>query len=46
LNAIGDQAKIVKLAVKEIPQSGPPDALLDKYGISSRHIIEAVKRLN
>ena len=45
LNAIGDQAKIVKLAVKEVPRSGPPDALLEKYGISSRHIIDAVKRL-
>jgi transketolase len=45
LNAVGDQAKVVKLAVREIPQSGPPEALLDKYGISSRHIVDAVKRL-
>jgi len=45
LNAVGDQAKIVKLAVTEIPRSGPPEALLDKYGISSRHIAEAVRRL-
>jgi transketolase len=45
LNAIGGEAKIVKLAVTEIPRSGPPEALLDKYGISSRHIVDAVKRL-
>ena len=45
LNAVGDQAKIVKLAVTEIPRSGPPEALLDKYGISSRHIADAVRRL-
>jgi transketolase len=45
LNAIGDQAKIVKLAVTEIPRSGPPDALIDKYGISSRHIVDAIRRL-
>jgi transketolase len=43
LDAVGNQAKVVKLAVREIPRSGPPEALLDKYGISSRHIIEAVK---
>jgi transketolase len=45
LNAVGNHAKVVKLAVREIPRSGPPDALLDKYGISANHIIEAVKDL-
>jgi transketolase len=45
LNAVGNQAKVVKLAVREIPRSGPPEALLDKYGINSRHIVDAVKRL-
>jgi len=43
LNAVGDQAHVVKLSVREIPRSGPPEALLDKYGISSNHIIAAVK---
>ena len=43
LEAVGDQAKVVRLAVREIPRSGPPDALIEKYGISSNHIIEAVK---
>jgi len=43
LEAVGNSAKVVKLAVREIPRSGPPDALLDKYGISSKHIVQAVK---
>jgi len=32
-----------RLAVREIPRSGKPDELLDHYGISARHIVEAVK---
>ena len=43
LNAVGNQAKVVKLAVREIPHSGPPDALLEKYGISANRIVEAVR---
>jgi transketolase len=43
LEAVGNQARVVKLAVREIPRSGPPDALIEKYGISSNHIIKAVK---
>jgi transketolase len=43
LEAVGNQAKVVKLAVHEIPRSGPPDALIEKYGISSSHIVAAVK---
>jgi transketolase len=31
-----------RLAVREIPRSGPPEQLLDYYGISARHIVEAV----
>jgi transketolase len=34
---------VTKLAVREIPRSGTPDELLDRYGISARHIIAAVK---
>jgi transketolase len=45
LNAVGNQAKVVKLAVREIPRSGPPEALLEKYGISANHIVAAVKGL-
>jgi transketolase len=44
LNAVGNKAVVVKLAVREIPRSGPPEALLDKYGISSKHIAEAVRQ--
>lgn len=43
LNAVGNKAKVIKLAVREIPRSGPPEALVEKYGISSNHIIKAVK---
>jgi transketolase len=32
-----------RLAVREIPRSGGPEELLDVYGISARHIVEAVK---
>ena len=31
------------LAVREIPRSGKPDELLDKFGISARHIVAAVR---
>ena len=32
-----------RLAVREIPRSGQPDELLDRYGISARHIADAVR---
>jgi transketolase len=32
-----------RLAVSEIPRSGTPDQLLDRYGISARWIVEAVE---
>jgi len=44
LEAVGNQASVVKLAVREIPRSGPPEALIEKYGISSGHIVAAVKK--
>ena len=34
---------VTRLAVREIPRSGTPEELLDKYGISARHIIAAVR---
>jgi transketolase len=44
--AVADAGMTVhRLAVREIPRSGKPDELLDRYGISSRHIVEAVKAL-
>jgi transketolase len=32
-----------RLAVRDIPRSGKPDELLDRYGISARHIMDAVR---
>jgi len=43
LEEVGNQAKVIKLAVHEIPRSGPPEALLEKYGISANNIVNAVK---
>jgi transketolase len=43
LEVVGNHAKVVKLAVREIPRSGPPEALIEKYGISSSHIVAAAK---
>jgi transketolase len=31
-----------RMAIPEIPRSGKPDELLDKFGISARHIVKAV----
>ena len=34
-----------RLAVRELPRSGQPTELLDRYGISARHIVDAVRQL-
>jgi transketolase len=34
---------VTRLAVSEIPRSGKPDELLDRYGISARHIVDAIQ---
>jgi transketolase len=42
--AVADAGMTVhRLAVREIPRSGKPDELLDRFGISARHIVEAVQ---
>ncbi len=33
-----------RLAIREIPRSGQPDELIDRYGISARHIVDAVRQ--
>ena len=33
-----------RLAVRQVPRSGPPDRLLEHFGISASHISEAVRR--
>lgn len=46
LSAVGaDGIRVHKLAVREIPHSGKPDELLDRYGISARAIVEAAKQI-
>lgn len=39
----GENAKVYKLAIREIPHSGKPSELLDRYGISARQIAETVR---
>lgn len=36
---------VKKLAVPTIPRSGPPTVLLDMFGISAKHIVNAVQEL-
>jgi len=36
---------VTRLAVREIPRSGQPDELIDRYGISARRIVETVKQI-
>ena len=33
------------LAVRDIPRSGTPEELADRFGISARHIVEAVRKM-
>jgi transketolase len=41
--AVGEAGfRVRRLAVREIPRSGQPDELLDRFGISARAIVEAV----
>jgi transketolase len=42
--AVADTGLTVRrLAVRSVPRSGKPEELLDRYGISARHIVEAVR---
>jgi transketolase len=41
--ALAGKARIVHLAVRELPRSGKPEELLDRHGISARHIVDAIK---
>jgi transketolase len=43
--ALAGQARIIHLCVKELPRSGKPEELLDKYGINAKHIKKAVMKL-
>lgn len=44
--ALAEDGHVVRrLAVREIPRSGKSEELLDRYGISARHIVAAVKAM-
>ncbi|XP_060818132.1 transketolase-like protein 2 isoform X2 [Bombus pascuorum] len=47
LSAVALERNIVvkKLAVTEVPRSGPPNVLLDKYGINANKIVAAVQEI-
>lgn len=46
LSALAAQpGTVTKLAVREIPRSGKSKELLEKYGISKRHIVAAAKKM-
>ena len=38
-----DGCVVRRLAVREIPRSGKPEELLDRFGISAKHIVAAVR---
>jgi transketolase len=41
----GEGIQVHKLAVTELPRSGPSEALLNRYGISAQHIAEKVRKV-
>jgi transketolase len=46
LDAVATEGiRVHKLAVREVPRSGKPAELLDRYGISARHIMNTVLRV-
>lgn len=40
-----EPVRVQKLAVREIPHSGKPGELIERYGISARHIAETVRTM-
>lgn len=44
-HALAGKAEISYLAIGELPRSGKPEELMDRYGISAPHIKKAVKEL-
>ncbi|RLE07203.1 MAG: transketolase, partial [Candidatus Aminicenantes bacterium] len=43
--ALAGQSQIIHLAVSDLPRSGSPEELLDKFGLSASHIEQAVLSL-
>jgi transketolase len=45
-DAVGDQGFVLRrLAVREIPRSGQPAEVIDRFGISARAIVDAIRAL-
>lgn len=47
LSAVALERNIIvkHVAVQEVPRSGPPNVLIDHYGLSAKKIVNAVKEL-
>lgn len=46
LSAVAEEGfRVHKMAVREIPHSGKPEELVDRYGIGARAIVDTVKRM-
>lgn len=47
LSAVAEERDIIvkKIAVPGVPRSGPPEVLLDVFGISSKHIVKAINEI-
>jgi transketolase len=44
--AVGESnIRVHRIAVREIPRSGKPEELLERFGISASHIVDAVRRV-
>jgi transketolase len=43
--ALAGRASLAHLCVRELPRSGKPDELLERFGISAAHIVRAAKEL-
>jgi len=41
----GEGFTVHRIAVREIPRSGKPEELLERFGISASHIVEAVRNI-
>jgi transketolase len=42
-SALAGKAALKHLCIREVPRSGKPEELMEKYGISAGHIVRAVK---
>ncbi len=45
LNAVGNQAQVHKMAVRDVPRSGTPDELIEAFGISAKQIAQKVRSI-